>query len=304
MTAWTIIRILLTDEAERLGITDRLAVSSDEYHEFNERCKRICDGRSLGEISGLGGLSVMEAAAIVSNADRADLSLAEAAECLAKFAKIGGEIAPEEPRFDMALAQRLADFLNSLLELDRQAVACLIGNRVPCRAELAEHEAVQVRFRNGGYDVSMLGILAGFCGIMPDGMSPLQAVWAAEPGKFPDLKRFQVAKIGDHAAQDPVSPRCNELDWIESSDDHDNTSWEALSIFSSESGPDAIPDIFWRIKQRLACDAIEYYAAHSAELCGANGPWDSLEEAKADCQRAHDESIANEMSRIEQESDG
>jgi len=65
---------------------------------------------------------------------------------------------------DFEMAEKMADFLNGLLELDRPAIAALIANRVPCNEKLAEHHSVQVTKQHGGCHVTMLGILNGLCG--------------------------------------------------------------------------------------------------------------------------------------------
>jgi hypothetical protein len=76
----------------------------------------------------------------------------------------------------VSVAEAIA-FLNSLLELDRPAVASLIANRVPCNQALADHETVQVRAQHGGYHVGLLGILNGLFGCDDDGIGPIAAVF-------------------------------------------------------------------------------------------------------------------------------
>lgn len=56
------------------------------------------------------------------------------------------------------------DFLNSLISLDKAAVAALIANRVPCNEQLANHPTVRVTAQHGGYHVGLLGILNGLFG--------------------------------------------------------------------------------------------------------------------------------------------
>ena len=88
------------------------------------------------------------------------------------------------------LAHRICDFLNVLLEVDRNAIACLIANRVPCNQALADHPTVQVGPQHGGYYVGMLGILNGLCGVKPDGAGFLVAIFDGEGNR--DLLRFEV----------------------------------------------------------------------------------------------------------------
>ncbi len=71
--------------------------------------------------------------------------------------------------------QHTIDFLNSLLETDRQATTSLIEYHTPCNQELAKHPTIQVR----GYGpnpptVGLLGILNGLCGAYDsDGFGPI-----------------------------------------------------------------------------------------------------------------------------------
>ena len=83
--------------------------------------------------------------------------------------------------------------------------------------------------------------------------------------------------------------------WDEDFDDNDNSIWVGASPFTADSDPEAVPDIYWRLRQRLANNRIEWYADHDAELGGETGEWwESLEEASAACQTAHDNIIATE----------
>lgn len=83
--------------------------------------------------------------------------------------------------------------------------------------------------------------------------------------------------------------------WEEEFDDDDNSVWAGASPYCADSDPDAAPDIYWRLKQRLRNNAVEWYAAHDAELGGETGDsWSTLDDAKAACQEAHDNIIATE----------
>ena len=68
----------------------------------------------------------------------------------------------------------LIAFLNTLVELDPDAISDLLSNRVFCNEKLAEHPTVQVSDCTsdnvvGQYQVGILGILNGFCGIIERG---------------------------------------------------------------------------------------------------------------------------------------
>lgn len=93
---------------------------------------------------------------------------------------------------NLEIAQSIVDRLNSALELDRNAIACLIANRVPCNQALAEHPTVQVGAQHGGFNVGMLGILNGLCGVYDDGPKKGWGAIAAEFEDDPDGKdRFR-----------------------------------------------------------------------------------------------------------------
>jgi hypothetical protein len=55
----------------------------------------------------------------------------------------------------------IIDFLNDLLEYDRNAISLLIMTRVECNEELSNHPTVQVLVRDNKYLVGFLGILNG-----------------------------------------------------------------------------------------------------------------------------------------------
>lgn len=94
---------------------------------------------------------------------------------------------------DPKLAQRICEFLNELLEIDRPAIAALIANRVPCNEELSMHPTVQAGAQHGGFNVGWLGILNGLCGIKPNGQGFINAIFEGDdPLKFQDLIRFEV----------------------------------------------------------------------------------------------------------------
>lgn len=77
--------------------------------------------------------------------------------------------------------------------------------------------------------------------------------------------------------------------WNEEFDDDDNSVWTGASPYTTDSDPGAAPDVYWRLKQRLRNNAVEWYSAHDAELGGETGEsWSTLDGAKAACQEAHD----------------
>lgn len=67
--------------------------------------------------------------------------------------------------------QEVVEFLNSLLELDREAISNLIFTRVSCNMKLAEHPTVQVLQDavDGRNCVGWLGLLNGLFGINENG---------------------------------------------------------------------------------------------------------------------------------------
>jgi hypothetical protein len=96
---------------------------------------------------------------------------------------------------DKELAQRICDFLNELLELDRPAIAALINNRVPCNQAMADHPTVQIGAEHGGFNVGMLGLLNGLCGVRENLYGLIYAIFDGEQGKFQNLIRFEVNEV-------------------------------------------------------------------------------------------------------------
>lgn len=82
---------------------------------------------------------------------------------------------------DIKTAKKIVDLLNSLIECDKNAVASLVANRVPCNSILADHPTVQVGTMNGGYSVGLLGILNGICGIKENGYGLIVAHFEDDP---------------------------------------------------------------------------------------------------------------------------
>ena len=92
----------------------------------------------------------------------------------------------------------LIAFLNEALAIDHDAVAALVKHRVRCNEAMGNHPTIQCWsdvelpvFLKGVYEVSMLGLLNGFCGTFDDdgplkNFGPISAVY--DDGK---LVRFQ-----------------------------------------------------------------------------------------------------------------
>jgi hypothetical protein len=100
---------------------------------------------------------------------------------------------------DLELANRVVLYLNQLTESDRPAIAALITNRVPCNKELASHPTCQVGQQHGGYNVGILGVLNGVCGVYDDGpmkgYGPIAAMFnSGKTEAFRDLTGFFVLK--------------------------------------------------------------------------------------------------------------
>lgn len=69
-------------------------------------------------------------------------------------------------------------FLNSLVEVDSNAINLLVGTRVPCNEDMADHPTVQVGMGDSGLPVvGILGVLNGYCGIRSDYNGPIMAVF-------------------------------------------------------------------------------------------------------------------------------
>ncbi len=89
------------------------------------------------------------------------------------------------------------DFLNHLIELDRNAVAGIISNRVRCNRSLAEHESVQVLVdsRANAARVGFLGVLNGLFGVDDEGYGTIMALYDSK-GRLVRISRL-AEKGGD-----------------------------------------------------------------------------------------------------------
>ena len=91
---------------------------------------------------------------------------------------------------DRILAAQVIEYLNGLLRVDREAIAELVDSRVPCNRKLADHPTVQVGLADempGCFEVGILGVLNGMCGVKHDGYGLLRAEY--EDG---NLVRFSI----------------------------------------------------------------------------------------------------------------
>lgn len=80
--------------------------------------------------------------------------------------------------------------------------------------------------------------------------------------------------------------------WSETFDFDDNSMWEAASPYTDDGGS---PEFYWRLKQRLVKDKIEWYDASDADLVAdpeSPRTWETLEAAKADIAKDHADIIA------------
>lgn len=74
-------------------------------------------------------------------------------------------------------------------------------------------------------------------------------------------------------------------------DDDDNTYWEFASPYTIDD--DKI--IWFRVRQRLSSNRIEWYADHDAELGGKTGDfWLTIDDAKRDIKKAFDNILRSE----------
>lgn len=81
-------------------------------------------------------------------------------------------------------------YLNDLIALDRQAMAALVANRVPCNRALADHPTAQVAAQHGGFQIGMLGVLNGLFGC--DALENGYIVFVFEEGDLHSVRRGDV----------------------------------------------------------------------------------------------------------------
>lgn len=80
-----------------------------------------------------------------------------------------------DEELDLA-ADRAIDMLNDALQRDPVAISALVAARVPCNEVLADHDTIQVWFKDGEYRIGLLGVLNGLFGKHNDGYGRIAAV--------------------------------------------------------------------------------------------------------------------------------
>ena len=87
------------------------------------------------------------------------------------------------------------------------------------------------------------------------------------------------------------------INWEEDWDNNDNSFWVGASPYCTDvDGP---ADIYWRLRQMLFGNKIEWYTDHDYELGQRGEAWSTIEEAKAAIQKQHDEIILSEYDDVE-----
>lgn len=81
------------------------------------------------------------------------------------------------------------NFLNSLIEADKDAIAKLLDARVSCNDELANHERVQVQETKDGCKIGVLGIINGLFGIHKESGNGYIAAVYDKRGNFYNFTR-------------------------------------------------------------------------------------------------------------------
>jgi hypothetical protein len=74
-------------------------------------------------------------------------------------------IKPTNPESVLHSAKTTVDYLNRLLEVDRNTVECLFDIRVPCNDAMRDHPTVQVITTPNGARVGLIGVLNGLFGV-------------------------------------------------------------------------------------------------------------------------------------------
>lgn len=89
-----------------------------------------------------------------------------------------------------------------------------------------------------------------------------------------------------------TTPQSGSLRWTEDTDDDGNSFWEAPSPFGDGADGDILDPFYFRLKQHLVENSIQWYEASDAEAMRDEGNprgWATLEEAKAAIQKDDDE---------------
>jgi len=81
----------------------------------------------------------------------------------------------------------------------------------------------------------------------------------------------------------------SQINWVEDFDPDDNSYWEGASPYVDET-------FYWRLCQNLQDNKIVWVDCSDNELVGDGGEtWSTIEEAKAACQKAHDNILTEEL---------
>lgn len=76
-----------------------------------------------------------------------------------------------------------------------------------------------------------------------------------------------------------------KINWYDDLDDDDNTYWKGESPYvDGEDGP----HFHWKLEQRLEGNRVIWVDCSDSELGGDGEFWETLKEAQAVCQKAHD----------------
>jgi hypothetical protein len=88
------------------------------------------------------------------------------------------------------MKEEIIALLNEINELDPSVLPALIEHRVPCNQKLADHPTVQVGKTSDGYEVGLLGILNGLCGVKEDSTGYIGARYKDE--ELNCIERFEL----------------------------------------------------------------------------------------------------------------
>jgi len=82
----------------------------------------------------------------------------------------------------------VVDFLNELVEIDKDAIARLIATRVSCNESLADHPTVQVMVKDNRFKVGLLGIINGLFGVDEKGFGAIAFEYSDDGDLIRSLK--------------------------------------------------------------------------------------------------------------------
>ncbi len=86
---------------------------------------------------------------------------------------------------NIELANKIVNFLNELLQVDKEAIEVLIDRRVKVNEQLLNHPTVQVSSEDGKTgSVGLLGILNGLVGVKSNGWGYIVAHYDDESGRL------------------------------------------------------------------------------------------------------------------------